>query len=109
MLSVFLAMHGGRLKAKRMLDFCEERPMTYPGRIKNGVAVLDNAVRLPDGTPVRIAIEPSDSAFWRGKSIEELAREQQIQPVSDLDDLAGEWPDDESVDDFLVLIRRSRV
>ena len=83
--------------------------MTYRGHIKNGVAVLDTAVKLPDGTPVQVDVEPANSEFWRGKSVEQLAREQGVRPIRDLDDLAGEWPEDESVDDFLALIRRSRV
>lgn len=82
--------------------------MTYRGHIRNGVAVLDQAVSLPDGTPVRIEVERIDGDVWRGKSVEELAREQGVQPVKNLDDLAGDWPEDESVDEFLALIRRSR-
>jgi hypothetical protein len=83
--------------------------MTYRGHIKNGVAVLDNPVKLPEGTPVQIGIDPRESAFWRGQSIEELARAQNAEPCDDPDKLAGEWPEDESLDDFLALIRRSRV
>ena len=84
--------------------------MTYRGHIKNGVAVLDTAVKLPDGTPVQVGIQPTDSTFWRGQSIEELARQQQVQACDDPEELAlGDWPDGESVDDFLALIRRSRI
>ena len=83
--------------------------MTYRGHIKNGVAVLDTPVKLPDGTPVQVDVEPDNSEFWRGKSVEESAREQGVRPIRDLDDLAAEWPEGESVDDFLALIRRSRV
>ena len=83
--------------------------MTYRAHIKNGAAVLDGRVKLPDGTPVQVGVEPLDSAFWHGQSIQELARQQQVQSCENLDDLAGEWPDGESVDEFLALIRRSRV
>ena len=36
--------------------------MVYRGRVKNGVVVLDNGGRLPDGTEVRV--EP----FSRGRT-----------------------------------------
>jgi hypothetical protein len=83
--------------------------MTYRGHMKNGVAVLDTAAGLPDGTPVRVEVERSESAFWQNKSVEELAKEQGVKPCIDPADLAGEWSADESIDDFLALIKGSRV
>jgi hypothetical protein len=83
--------------------------MTFRGHIKNGVAVLDESVALPDGTPVRVEVERVDAAFWEGKGAAELAREQGAKPATSVNDLAANWPEDESVDDFLALIRRSRV
>ena len=83
--------------------------MTYRGHIRNGVAVLDNRVNLPDGTPVRVEVERIDVDFRRNKSVSELAREQGIKSCIDPADLAGDWREDESIDDFLALIRRSRV
>jgi len=83
--------------------------VTYRGHIKNGVAVLDERVDLPDGTPVRVDVERIDADFWRGRSAEELAGAQGFKPCLDPGDLAGDWPEDESIDDFLALIRRSRV
>jgi hypothetical protein len=83
--------------------------MTYHGHIKNGVAVLDERVDLPDGTPVRVQVERIDADFWRGRSVAELARAQGVGPCEDPRDMAGDWPEGESVDDFLALIRRSRV
>ena len=41
-------------------------------------------------------------------SIAELAALQSVLPVIDLDDLAGEWPSDDSLEDFLELVRESR-
>ena len=82
--------------------------MSLRGHIKNGVAVLDEPANLPDGTPVRIEIARLDADFWNGQSVEEQARAQGVGPVHDLDRLAGEWPQNASVDDFLALIRRSR-
>jgi hypothetical protein len=79
--------------------------MTYRGHIKNGVAVLEPPADLPDGTPVRVQVDPLASEFWQNKSAEELAREQGVEPCADLADLAGDWPEGESVDEFLALIR----
>jgi hypothetical protein len=83
--------------------------MTYRGHIENGLVVLDLPAWLPDGTPVRIEVEHGAAAFWQNKSLEQLAREQGVKPCADPADLAGEWPANESVDDFIALIRRSRV
>ncbi len=82
--------------------------MTYNGHIKNGVAVLDTPVTLPDGTRVRVEVEPAGSEFWTAKTVEELAREQGTPLVSNLATLAIDWPDDESVDEFLALVREVR-
>ena len=82
--------------------------MTYRGHIRNGVAVLDAAVNLPDGTPVRIEVERTDSPFWQNKSVGELARERGIEPVRSLEELAGDWPGEDSVDEFLALLREVR-
>ena len=82
--------------------------MTYRGHIKNGVAVLDEPVNLPDGTPVQVEVERIDADFWRNQSAEELARAQGIKPCVDPADLVADWPEDEPIDDFLALIRRSR-
>ena len=83
--------------------------MTYRGHIKNGVAMLDEPVNLPDGTLVLVEVEPIDRDFWRNASVRELAREQGVSSCVNPADLAGDWPEAESLDDFLALIRRSRV
>ena len=70
--------------------------------------MLDDAAKLPDGTPVRVEVERRDSDFWNGKSVEELAREQGVKPCINPADLAIDWPDEDSVDDFLALIREVR-
>ncbi len=38
--------------------FQYEVPMTYRGHIKNGVVVLDQAVQLPEGAEVEVAVQP---------------------------------------------------
>ena len=82
--------------------------MTYRGHIKNGVAVLDGPVSLPDGTPVRVEVEALKSGFWEHRSIEELGREQGTLPRTDPADLAGDWPEEDSIDEFLAFIRKAR-
>jgi hypothetical protein len=82
--------------------------MSYRGYIKNGVAVLDTPVTLPDGTPVRVVVDRVDSDFWRDKTVEDLAREQGVGPIGSLDALAIDWPEEDSVDDLVALIREVR-
>jgi hypothetical protein len=54
-----------------------------------------------------LAVPSSD--FWRSKSVEQLAREQGVQPVDNPDDLLGDfWPEDESIDDFLAWLQEVR-
>ena len=36
--------------------------MLYPGRVKNGVVVLDDSVTLPEGLEVRVGIPSPESA-----------------------------------------------
>jgi hypothetical protein len=82
--------------------------MSYRGHIKNGVAILDEPAHLADGTPVRVEVDFAESDFWKGKSIDELAREQGITGPQNLADLKMDWPTEDSIDDFLALIREVR-
>jgi hypothetical protein len=82
--------------------------MTYPGHIRNGVAVLDVPVILPEGTPVRVEVDPANGDFFKTRSVEDLAREQGVGPIRPLDDLRGDWPDEDSIDDFLGFLREAR-
>lgn len=82
--------------------------MTYRGHIKNGVAVLESHVALPDGTPVSVHVEQDDSQFRHGKSVAELAREQRVRPIGALADLAIDWPQEDSLDDLMVMVREAR-
>ncbi len=40
--------------------------MTYPGRVKNGMVVLDEPASLPDGTRVRVEPVSADSGCFAG-------------------------------------------
>ena len=74
--------------------------MTYRGHIKNGVAVLDEPADLPEGTPV--VIQPVETfGFQENLSIARLLERQQVRPVTQPADLAGDWPAEDSLDDFL--------
>jgi hypothetical protein len=79
--------------------------MSLEGHIHDGMVVFSQPVPLPEGTRVRV--EPSNG-FWQNKTIDELAREQRVQPIAAIEDLAGEWPEDDSIEEMLALIRKSR-
>jgi hypothetical protein len=82
--------------------------MTYEGHIENGVVVFDRPVPLPEGTGVRVepllAVErresPSQEEFWRNRTLDEVAAEQGVKPITDLDEALGGWPEDELDDGF---------
>ena len=46
--------------------------------------------------------------FWQGSDIGILAERQGVQPIGGFEALLGGWPEDESVDDFLAVLHRSR-
>jgi hypothetical protein len=46
--------------------------------------------------------------FWRGKSFDELAREQGIRPAERYEDFAGGWPEDQIDDGFEEALERWR-
>lgn len=47
--------------------------------------------------------------FWSMRSVDELAQEQQVAPVTDIQVLAlPDWPEDESVDDLIAYIYGQR-
>jgi hypothetical protein len=48
------------------------------------------------------------SPFWKSKSFEELATEQDVLPIDDLTRLSGGWPEDEDIEQFLESIRSTR-
>lgn len=52
--------------------------------------------------------DPRFGGFWENPSVDELARRQGVAPVTNLDSLGGDWPEDESVDDFLDMVRKVR-
>ncbi len=59
---------------------------------------------LEDELPAAAA----SAGFWQGSEIAVLAEAQGVKPVGDLGALLGGWPEDESVDDFLITLRQWR-
>lgn len=82
--------------------------MTMTGKITQGKIELSQPVSLPEGTEVQVEVTPLDSSFWSNLSADELARRQGTLAVTSLDDLAGDWPPEDSIDEFLRLIREVR-
>jgi hypothetical protein len=82
--------------------------MSYRGRMVNGVAVLETPGVIPDGTLVRVEVENKLADFWKAHSLEELAQEQGVRPLQSADELKGDWPEDESIDEFLQILREIR-
>jgi hypothetical protein len=82
--------------------------MTVTGKINHGRIELSQPVGLPDGTEVQVDVRLIGSDFSQNLSADELARRQQVQPVKSLDDLAGDWPAEDSLDEFLDSIRKAR-
>jgi hypothetical protein len=80
----------------------------HHGRIERGMDVLNTPIPLPDGTRVRVEVESPDAQFWRGKTVEELALEQGVESVASVSDLVIDWPEEDSVDEFLSVIREVR-
>ena len=53
--------------------------------------------------------DPNTGDFWSARSIDEIIREQHIAPIYDLRALAfSDWPEDESVDEFLTYVYGQR-
>lgn len=62
---------------------------------------------LPDLEQILPSTSPV-SDFWEGVGMRALAESQGVQPVDDFDALLGGWPEDESVDDFVLAVRAER-
>ena len=70
-------------------------------RLRVVVEVLPDLERdLPDTSPVL--------DFWEGVDVRVLAERQGVRPVDDFDALLGGWPEDESIDGFIVAVREER-
>ncbi|HEX5051605.1 MAG TPA: hypothetical protein VFZ65_07535 [Planctomycetota bacterium] len=52
--------------------------------------------------------DPRYGGFWENLSADELARRQGVGPVDDLSKLVGDWPPEDSVDEFFEFLRKVR-
>ena len=51
----------------------------------------------------------SKQDVWTTKTLEEIVASQQVAPITNIDELAGDfWPEDESVNDFITYIYQQR-
>jgi hypothetical protein len=67
-------------------------------RARNG----EKAARRPK------RIHPAKGSFFAPQTIDEMAREQGVHPLTDTGILAGAWPEDVDIDAFLKKIYDSR-
>ena len=51
----------------------------------------------------------SSGGFWENLTVEQLAERHGSLPPRTLDDLVGDWPEGDSLDEFLRTVRRMRV
>lgn len=70
-------------------------------------------VDLPDRTRVEFEprVLPDASAapsFWQSQSLDELAAQQGISPVNDLDEISALWPADDDPDELMEHIQGER-
>jgi hypothetical protein len=82
--------------------------------------VLQLLRQLPPRDRLRVVVEvlpdfeqvlpgaSSISDFWESADVYALAKSQGVRPVDDFDELLGGWPEDESIDDFIVAVREMR-
>jgi len=68
----------------------------------------DEIVPVPTGA----GVVSQDEGIRPGLTLEELAAQQGVQPIEDfqrfLDEIGDVWPDEESADEFIAWLRRSR-
>lgn len=85
--------------------------MDFRGIIDHGVVRPLEPLTLPDGTEVEcrpVDCHSIDDSFWQNPSIRDLAARQGISAPPRAADLAGDWPDADSLDDFLADFRTVR-
>jgi hypothetical protein len=57
---------------------------------------------------IDVAVAKKSSSFWKGKTFEELAKEQGIKPIKDVNLLKGHWPENADFDSFFETAVNSR-
>jgi predicted DNA-binding antitoxin AbrB/MazE fold protein len=78
---------------------------------EHGVLRPEGRLDLPEGARGIAHIREVNGAaagFWATPTIDELRRQQGTLPVRRVEELAGDWPADDSLDEFLDSVRRGR-
>lgn len=70
-------------------------------------------VDLPERTRVEfeprvVDDSPVGTSFWSSQSLDELAAQQGVAPVTDLDEISDLWPADDDADELQEYIQRER-
>lgn len=89
------------------MNFEQDIPFVF----EDGVLRPEGPVDLPDGARgiahIRLANNGGHAA-WQDVTLDQLRIEQGVKPLKDLSDLAGDWPEEDSVDEFIESLRRWR-
>lgn len=95
---------GGQRQRLRITSEADLDPETGKVRLLaiSGLEVLTDQERLDDES------EESRMVFWTPKSLEDLAAEQGVGPITDLDAVWGSWPEEDEFDSFLATLQTWR-
>lgn len=93
-------IHNGVIKPFEPMDFPEGTEVAFH-EVGNGAGTMRT---WPQGANWAGA----DERVRSGYSIEQLAKEQGVQPVASLDELSGDWPESDEIEEFLRSVREWR-
>jgi len=88
-----------------------DREQDIPFVYENGVFRPEGPVDFPEGTRGIAHIRElngDSTGFWTNPTIEQLRKQQGTLPVGRPEDLAGDWPTEDSLAEFLDSVRRGR-
>ncbi|MEK6703804.1 MAG: hypothetical protein AABZ53_16210 [Planctomycetota bacterium] len=91
--------------------------MDFKGYVDKGWIKPTEPMKLPNGTPVTFTRAKKSASRngkamkikgWKSRSLSELTKDQGTAPLKSLDQLAGDWPRNESIEEFLKSVRKVR-
>jgi len=92
-----------------------DREQDIPFIYENGVLRPEGPVDFPEGArgiahirEVNGGTPPTSSGFWSSPTIDQLRKQQGTLPLRRPEDLAGDWPAEDSLDEFLDSVRHGR-